>query len=138
MKLWGGRFEEGPSEAFERFSGSLDFDRRHSFIGNFVWEIPKTRARGVLGQIANGWQLSGIYRYQTGQPYNLSVSIPGIGSTNILETCAGRPRQFFKNARLALRLAIYVRRSAGYKYCAQRRDTPVRSGEEPSAGKLAA
>ena len=28
MKLWGGRFEFGPSEVFERFSGSLDFDRR--------------------------------------------------------------------------------------------------------------
>src|SRR5271157_2643949 len=28
MKLWGGRFEAGASEVFERFSGSLDFDRR--------------------------------------------------------------------------------------------------------------
>jgi argininosuccinate lyase len=28
MKLWGGRFESGPSEVFERFSGSLLFDRR--------------------------------------------------------------------------------------------------------------
>jgi argininosuccinate lyase len=28
MKLWGGRFESGPSEVFERFSASLDFDRR--------------------------------------------------------------------------------------------------------------
>jgi argininosuccinate lyase len=28
MKLWGGRFETGPSAVFERFSGSLDFDRR--------------------------------------------------------------------------------------------------------------
>ncbi|MGE5570357.1 MAG: argininosuccinate lyase [Rhodospirillales bacterium] len=28
MKLWGGRFEQGPSEIFERFSGSLAFDRR--------------------------------------------------------------------------------------------------------------
>src|SRR5437870_10050024 len=28
MKLWGGRFETGPSEVFERFSGSLHFDRR--------------------------------------------------------------------------------------------------------------
>jgi argininosuccinate lyase len=28
MKLWGGRFESGPSEIFERFSNSLDFDRR--------------------------------------------------------------------------------------------------------------
>ena len=28
MKLWGGRFETGSSEVFERFSGSLHFDRR--------------------------------------------------------------------------------------------------------------
>ena len=28
MKLWGGRFEEGPSEVFEQFSGSLHFDKR--------------------------------------------------------------------------------------------------------------
>jgi argininosuccinate lyase len=28
MKLWGGRFEGSPSEVFERFSGSLAFDRR--------------------------------------------------------------------------------------------------------------
>src|SRR5436309_2102593 len=27
MKLWGGRFETGPSEVFERFSNSLHFDR---------------------------------------------------------------------------------------------------------------
>jgi argininosuccinate lyase len=28
MKLWGGRFETGPSEIFESFSGSLHFDKR--------------------------------------------------------------------------------------------------------------
>src|SRR6202167_3778118 len=28
MKLWGGRFESGPSEIFERFSNSLHFDKR--------------------------------------------------------------------------------------------------------------
>ena len=28
MKLWGGRFERGPSEVFERFSESLHFDKR--------------------------------------------------------------------------------------------------------------
>ncbi len=28
MKLWGGRFESGPSEIFERYSGSLRFDRK--------------------------------------------------------------------------------------------------------------
>lgn len=28
MKLWGGRFESGPSEVFDRFSESLSFDKR--------------------------------------------------------------------------------------------------------------
>ncbi len=28
MKLWGGRFETGPSQVFEQFSGSLHFDRK--------------------------------------------------------------------------------------------------------------
>jgi argininosuccinate lyase len=31
MKLWGGRFETGPSEVFESFSGSLHFDRKLIF-----------------------------------------------------------------------------------------------------------
>jgi argininosuccinate lyase len=31
MKLWGGRFETGPSEVFERFSGSLRFDGKLIF-----------------------------------------------------------------------------------------------------------
>jgi argininosuccinate lyase len=31
MKLWGGRFETGPSEVFEKFSGSLHFDRKLIF-----------------------------------------------------------------------------------------------------------
>ena len=31
MKLWGGRFETGASDVFERFSGSLHFDKRLIF-----------------------------------------------------------------------------------------------------------
>src|SRR5882672_2157276 len=31
MKLWGGRFETGPSETFKQFSGSLAFDRKLIF-----------------------------------------------------------------------------------------------------------
>src|SRR5258708_23911237 len=40
MKLWGGRFDEGPSEVFERFSGSLHFDKRLFFAdieGSQAW-----------------------------------------------------------------------------------------------------
>ena len=32
MKLWGGRFERGPSDVFEQFSGSLHFDQKLVFV----------------------------------------------------------------------------------------------------------
>jgi len=50
MKLWGGRFEAAASEVFERFSGSLDFDRRliHADIeGSKAWARSLERA-GIL------------------------------------------------------------------------------------------
>ncbi|MBC8165081.1 MAG: argininosuccinate lyase [Bryobacteraceae bacterium] len=48
MKLWGGRFEEGPSEVFEQFSGSLHFDKR--LIGPDIrGSIAFVRALGGVG-----------------------------------------------------------------------------------------
>ncbi len=50
MKLWGGRFETGPSEIFERFSGSLDFDRRlieADILGSQAWARALERV-GIL------------------------------------------------------------------------------------------
>ena len=48
MKLWGGRFESGPSEVFEQFSGSLRFRsetglRRRGRLAGFC---ERARARG--------------------------------------------------------------------------------------------
>ena len=50
MKLWGGRFEHGPSDVFERFSGSLAFDRRliqADIEGSQAWARALERA-GIL------------------------------------------------------------------------------------------
>ncbi len=50
MKLWGGRFESAPSEVFERFSGSLDFDRRlleADILGSKAWARALERV-GIL------------------------------------------------------------------------------------------
>jgi hypothetical protein len=63
-----------------------DFDRRHNFNINWVYEIPKaTRNRG-LGLLLNDWQLSGIYRYQTGAPYNIGFNIPGLSGYGVTGT----------------------------------------------------
>ncbi|MGI8958397.1 MAG: argininosuccinate lyase, partial [Bryobacteraceae bacterium] len=50
MKLWGGRFESGPSELFDRFSGSLRFDYKLVFAdveGSQAYARALSRA-GVL------------------------------------------------------------------------------------------
>ncbi len=50
MKLWGGRFEQGPSEVFQRFSWSLHFDRRlfeADVLGSQAWARALARA-GIL------------------------------------------------------------------------------------------
>lgn len=56
MKLWGGRFEEGPSEVFQRFSWSLHFDRRlleADIAGSQAWARALARA-GILSDAEAG------------------------------------------------------------------------------------
>lgn len=60
-----------------------EYDRPHNFVVNFIYQVPKV-ASGALGVLANDWQLSGIYRWASGRPYPITVSIPGIGAQNIL------------------------------------------------------
>jgi hypothetical protein len=59
-----------------------DYDRPHNFVVNFVYQTPKV-ASGALGLLANGWQISGIYRWTSGRPYTINWSVPGIGSNNL-------------------------------------------------------
>jgi carboxypeptidase family protein len=62
--------------------GVLDFDRPQSFSVNWVWELPRSTESRALGYALNDWQLSGIYRYGTGQPYNIGYNLPGSLSAN--------------------------------------------------------
>jgi hypothetical protein len=57
-------------------------DRPHTFVVNFVYQTPRV-AGGVLGVVANDWQISGIYRWMSGTPYAVNFFIPGIGAANL-------------------------------------------------------
>ncbi len=61
-----------------------DFDRRHVFSTDWVYELPKLTSNHSLGYLANDWQISGVYRYQTGAPYNLGLTIPGLSSYGLI------------------------------------------------------
>lgn len=66
--------------------GVLDFDRPHNFNVNWVWDLPKGTSNSGLGYFLNGWQLSGIYRYQTGAPYNIGVNVAGLSGYGLTGT----------------------------------------------------
>ena len=69
--------------------GPQDFDRRHNFNVNWVYELPRATRGRSLGLAFNDWQFSGIYRYQTGAPYNISFTIPGLSGYGVTGTSPG-------------------------------------------------
>jgi hypothetical protein len=57
------------------FYGNSDFDIRHSINASAIWQLPFGKGRafmsgahGVADALFGGWQLSGIYRWNTGLP----------------------------------------------------------------------
>ncbi len=54
------RAERGPS----------NYDRTHIFTGNFIYRLPAP----FRSPIVRGWQLSGIVRMWTGQPFDVTMS----------------------------------------------------------------
>jgi len=50
--------------------GLSDFDVRQNFVFNFTWQLPAPKMRSGLTEWAfGGWQLGGIYRASSGQPF---------------------------------------------------------------------
>jgi len=56
--------------------GRSDFDRRHVFLANSLWELPVGRQKRfasgihpVLNHFVGGWSINGIYTYMSGEPF---------------------------------------------------------------------
>jgi outer membrane receptor protein involved in Fe transport len=77
--------------------GPSDYDVRHYFVANALYELPFLRNRkDALGAILGGWQISTIVTYHTGFPWT-----PVIGncpSSNTPVICPARPTQYFGGA----------------------------------------
>jgi hypothetical protein len=63
-----------------RFRSPEQFQRQ---LGSTT--CPRRRGAAVRGSL-NDWQISGIYRYQTGAPYDVGFSIPGLSSYGVTGT----------------------------------------------------
>jgi Carboxypeptidase regulatory-like domain/TonB-dependent Receptor Plug Domain len=53
------------------------FDVPHRAVWSFIWDVPGP-ARGLLGEVVDGWTLSGIYRIQSG-----AVESPFLGGVDL-------------------------------------------------------
>jgi len=62
-------FEEilNPTNFNATYGPSL-YDARHRFVFNYVWQLPVPKKEGFAGKAVNGWEVSGIFTYQTGFP----------------------------------------------------------------------
>jgi hypothetical protein len=69
----------GTTVAFPEFDsdynrGPADWDARHNWVLNVVWDIPYARGKaGVVGALLDNWQVSGISTIRSGQPLTVFV-----------------------------------------------------------------
>jgi hypothetical protein len=59
--------------------GPSDFDRRHRFVLNYIWQLPEpaTHHRHPLDKLEEGWALSGVVTLQSGLPFSVLDSTAG-------------------------------------------------------------
>jgi hypothetical protein len=65
--------------------GSADYDVRHSFNANYIWEVPlPSLAWKALTNVLRGWQLSGTIFARTGFPYTVldTLASSNLGQNN--------------------------------------------------------
>jgi carboxypeptidase family protein len=60
--------------------GPAEFDDRHIFIANFLYELPIFRGQQHLaGKLLGGWQVSGLAQFQSGLPTNIGRGTDYVG-----------------------------------------------------------
>lgn len=55
------------------------FDRPHRFVANWIYQVPSYDNR-ALDVVLGGWQLSGVYTAQAGQPFTIVTGVDSNGN----------------------------------------------------------
>lgn len=74
------RDSSGFAGGFRAERGLSASDVRHSFVLNFVYELPFESSNRALNYVVSGWSLSGIARIQSGRPYSVFSSADSAGT----------------------------------------------------------
>ncbi len=58
--------------------GPLAFDRRNTFVTNYIYDFPSLfQGKRLLHTAVDGWQVSGITTFQTGAPFMVTANVDG-------------------------------------------------------------
>lgn len=69
--------------------GPAQFDRRHVFTANYVYELPFFRTqKGLIGKVLGGWQIAGIVYANTGLPLTITTGGIDTGGLGLLPGAA--------------------------------------------------
>ena len=89
--------------------GNGDYDTRRLFTASFVYQVPKASwAHGWSDRVVNGWQVSSLWNFHTGQPSDELLSglylIGGVGPYSASHTfsAAAGGEQWWKPSAFAL------------------------------------
>jgi hypothetical protein len=79
---WSTRYPYSDKATNDRVNYSYtEYDRPHNFVLNAIYQVPKVVDNGIAAVLVNDWQLSGIYRWNSGRPYSIGNSISGYDLT---------------------------------------------------------
>jgi hypothetical protein len=68
--------------------GRSDYDVPQHFVASYLWDSPKVRRFGIIGQdVISNWQLNGITTLSTGEPFTVTSGI----DSNLDGTLTDRP-----------------------------------------------
>ena len=64
--------------------GPLQFDRRNTFVTNYIYDFPSLfHGKSLLHTTVDGWQISGITTFQSGGPFMVTAGINGYGNQQL-------------------------------------------------------
>jgi hypothetical protein len=76
--------------------GLSDFDIRHNFVLNYLWQIPTPKSlSGVARRAVDGWQLGGIYQASGGLPFTPLIAGDPLGMLSASEDTYSFPDRLF-------------------------------------------
>jgi hypothetical protein len=74
------RDSSGFGGGFGAERGNSDFDTRHRFVANFVYDLPFKSSNGFVNQVVGDWTVAGIVTLQSGTPFSIFGSRDSVGA----------------------------------------------------------